>query len=112
VARLLADENFPFPVTQELRRLGHDVVTLEELGKADRGLPDEAVLTLATEERRAVLTINRRHFVRLHQKRPEHSGIFVCSLDIDFEGQANRIAVLLEATDTLAGKLFRINRPG
>jgi hypothetical protein len=40
VARLLADENFPFPVTQELRRLGHDVVTvtLEELGyHPDRG---------------------------------------------------------------------------
>jgi hypothetical protein len=112
VARLLADENFPFPVTQELRRLGHDVVTLEDLGKVDQRLLDDAVLALATEQDRAVLTINRRHFVRLHQERPEHAGIVVCSLDIDFEGQAKRIAAALEGEETEAGKLFRINRPG
>ena len=112
MARLLADENFPFPVTQELRRLGHDVVTLEDLGKVDQRLSDDAVLALATEQDRAVLTINRRHFVRLHQERPEHAGIVVCSLDIDFEGQAKRIAAALEAEGTEAGKLFRINRPG
>jgi hypothetical protein len=34
VALLYADENFPFPVVQELRSLGHDVVTIQ-----DRGLP-------------------------------------------------------------------------
>ncbi|MCF8144717.1 MAG: DUF5615 family PIN-like protein [Deltaproteobacteria bacterium] len=26
--RFLADENFPLPTVQELRRLGHDVVTV------------------------------------------------------------------------------------
>lgn len=112
MARLLADENFPFPVTQELRRLGDDVVTLEDLGKVDQRLSDDVVLALATEQDRAVLTINRRHFVRLHQERPEHAGIVVCSLDIDFEGQAKRIAAALEGEETQAGKLFRINRPG
>ncbi|MFP3940121.1 MAG: hypothetical protein ACLF0P_07435 [Thermoanaerobaculia bacterium] len=35
-------------MTQELRRLGHDVATLEELGRADQGLRDDAVLALAT----------------------------------------------------------------
>jgi hypothetical protein len=30
VARLFADENFPLPVVIELRRLGHDAVTMEE----------------------------------------------------------------------------------
>jgi hypothetical protein len=112
VARLLADENFPFPVTQELRLLGHDVVTLEKLGKADQGLLDGAVLALATEDDRTILTVNRRHFVRLHQERPDHAGIVVCSLDIDFVGQAKRISAALEAEDALAGKLFRVNRPG
>lgn len=38
MAKLLADENFPFPVTQELRLLGHDVLTLEELGQADQAM--------------------------------------------------------------------------
>jgi hypothetical protein len=55
VARLLADENFPLPVVEELRRLGHDVVTLEDAGKAGQSLPDEAVLDFASGDNRAVL---------------------------------------------------------
>ena len=30
MSRLLADENFPLPVVEELRRLGHDVLTVQE----------------------------------------------------------------------------------
>ncbi len=112
MARLLADENFPFPVTQELRALGHDVVTLEKLGHADQGLDDDAVLALGTDHGRAVLTINRRHFVRLHEEQPAHSGIVVCTLDVDFVGQARRIAAAVRADEDLSGKLVRINRPG
>ena len=112
MAKLLADENFPFPVTQELRSLGHDVLTLEELGKADQGLSDEGVLALAAGRDRALLTINRRHFVRLHDDNRQHSGIIVCSIDIDFVGQARRISAALEPDEAVAGKLFRINRPG
>ena len=28
MARLYADENFPFPAVEALRRLGHDVLTM------------------------------------------------------------------------------------
>lgn len=112
MAQLLADENFPVPVTQELRILGHDVLTLEELAEADQGLSDEGVLALAIERDRALLTINRRHFIRLHQRNRQHPGIIVCSLDIDFAGQARRISAALEPEESLAGKLFRVNRPG
>ena len=58
------------------------------------------------------LTINRRHFVRLHGLNQEHHGLVVCSLDIDFAGQARRISEALSAEESLAGKLLRINRPG
>jgi hypothetical protein len=34
MARLYADENFPQPVVMGLRRLGHDVLTVQEAGKA------------------------------------------------------------------------------
>lgn len=112
MAKLSADESLPFPVTQELRLLGQGVQTLEELGKADQGLSDEGVLALAIEHGRALLTINRRHFVRLHQRSREHAGIVVCSLDIDFMGQARRVSAALEPEGSLAGKLLRINRPG
>ncbi|MFQ5668794.1 MAG: DUF5615 family PIN-like protein [Candidatus Binatia bacterium] len=47
MARLLADENFPLPVVEELRRLGHDVTTINEAGKAGQSVADEDVLGLA-----------------------------------------------------------------
>lgn len=36
MGRFLADENFPFPVIEALRRRGQDVVSLNDLGKAGR----------------------------------------------------------------------------
>jgi hypothetical protein len=57
VARLYSDENFPMPVVEELRQLGHDVVSIQERGRASEGTPDEEVLKLAIAEDRAVLTI-------------------------------------------------------
>lgn len=112
MAKLLADESIPFPVTQELRLLGHDVLTLEELDRTDQGLSDEVVLGLAIERGRAVLTMNRKHFARLHSREPDHTGIIVCSLDMDFVGQARRISNALETERPLARELVRINRLG
>lgn len=112
MARFLADENVPQPVVEELRRLGHDVVTLLDLGRANLRLPDEEVLALAVDDGRAVLTLNRRDFVHLHQKVSEHAGIVVCTVDVDFEGQAARIAQATAESPALAGRLVRVNRPG
>ena len=66
MAHLYSNENFPLPAVEELRRLGHDVMTIQETGKAGQAMPDEAVLAFAWEEGRALLTLNRKHFVRLH----------------------------------------------
>lgn len=63
MARLYADENFPLPVVQALRRLGHDVLTSLDAGNAGRAVPDDEVLAFAVAGGRAVLTLNRRHFV-------------------------------------------------
>ncbi len=70
MARLYANENFPLPVVEALRRTGHDVMTVRESGKADQAVPDEEIPDLAAGEDRAVLTLNRKHFVRLHKERP------------------------------------------
>jgi hypothetical protein len=40
VARLYANENFPLPVVEALRRLGHDVVTVREAGRAEQAITD------------------------------------------------------------------------
>jgi hypothetical protein len=111
MAFLYANENFPFQVVQALRALGHDVLTTLEAGNANQSAPDEQVLAFATQSRRALLSINKRDFIQLHQKNPDHAGIIVCSQDPDVAGQAERIHETIHAQHSLAGKLIRINRP-
>lgn len=110
MARLYSNENFPLPAVAKLRDLGHDVLTIQETGKADQALPDDKVLEFATAENRAVLTLNRRHFIRLHTEKPQHAGIIVCTVDADFVGQAERIHKAIGAQTSLIGQLIRVNR--
>jgi predicted nuclease of predicted toxin-antitoxin system len=111
MADLLADENFPLPVVEELRKRGHDVVTWPETGLANIRYVDPLVLQLAVREERALLTINRKDFIRLHEQSNEHEGVIVCTQDLDFPGQAQRIHDAIVAEGPLRGKLLRINRP-
>ena len=111
MARLYANENFPFPVVEELRRRGHDAITVAETGKANQKLSDDQVLEFATSDKRAVLTFNRKHFFRLHRHRSGHCGIVACTYDPDFVALAERIDVALTNTPKLVGQLIRINRP-
>lgn len=110
MARLYSNENFPLPVVEALRRLGHDVLTLQETGQAGRAMSDEAVLAFARSEGRTLLTFNRRHFIRLHGEQPDHAGIIVCTYDPDFDALAGRIHRELATTADMAGQLRRVNR--
>ncbi|HMN27438.1 MAG TPA: DUF5615 family PIN-like protein [Caldilineaceae bacterium] len=89
--------------------LGHDVLTIHEDGKANQRYPDEAVLAEATAGERAVLTLNRKHFIRLHERSSSHTGIILCTYDPDFVGQARRIDKALRSMSSLMGILVRIN---
>ena len=64
MARLFADENFPLPVVEELRRLGHDILTLNDAGKAGQSLTDDAVLEMASSDDRAGLTLADGNAIR------------------------------------------------
>ena len=112
MARLFADENFPGPVVDELRTLGHDVLTVQGIGRASESVPDEEILSTAVADGRTVLTLNRRHFRRLHVRFPDHAGIVVCKADSDFPGMATRIHLGIQSAGELAGQLIRIYRPG
>lgn len=81
--RLHADEQFPYPVVQRLRAIGYDILTVQEAGQANQQIPDNEVLKFATEQNRAVITENRRDFVRLHQQFLDHAGIVVCSKNLN-----------------------------
>jgi hypothetical protein len=111
VARLYSNENFPLPVVADLRVLGHDVLTTVEAGNAGQAVPDDEVPSFATSEGRALLTLNRRHFVRLHSSGVAHAGIIVCTFDPDFVAQANRIDQAIGGMPDLTAQLIRVNRP-
>jgi hypothetical protein len=111
VASFYADENFPAQGVEALRGLGHDVLTALDAGQANQRIPDEAVLQFATQAGRAVLTLNRWQFIRLHSRFPRHAGIVVCSSEADVDRQAAAIDAAVRATALLAGALIRINRP-
>jgi predicted nuclease of predicted toxin-antitoxin system len=111
VAKLYADEHFPRELTQLLRELGHDVLTVQEAGNADQRIPDEEVIAFAIEHQRAVITMNRRHFVRLHCELSSHCGVVVCTQDSDWAGQAKRIDRALKEYSTLDNELVRVYRP-
>lgn len=111
MARLLADENFPLPLVLELRLLGHDVLTMYEAALANQQMADEAVLAFATSLNRAVLTLNRKHFVRLHNTGTRHTGIVACTFDPNFVRQAGRVDDVIRSAAELEGQLLRVNRP-
>lgn len=106
-----ADENFPLAVVAELRILGHDCLTALEDERANQKIADEKVLERAAELGRAVLTIYRIDFKRLHHENSEHAGIVICTFDADFIGQANRIDATCKDLQEIKQKLIRIYRP-
>lgn len=111
MARLYADEQFPRRVVEYLRAFSHDVLTVQEAGKANLKIPDPEVLAFAVSEERAVLTLNRDDFFRLHRLQPDHCGIIACKDDVDRERMARRINEAIASEETLRSKLIRVNRP-
>lgn len=111
MARFYANENFPLPVVEELRILGHDATTIQDTRNAGHAVSDEAVLNFAISENRTILTFNRKHFIRLHKAQPDHTGIIVCTFDHNFIALTNRIHQAINNQTDLSGQLIRINRP-
>jgi hypothetical protein len=95
-----------------LRANGHDVLTSLEAGKANQRIADDEVLAFATSLGRALLTLNRRHFGRLHRSGALHAGIVCCTADTDFSRQARRIDDEVRKHSSLAGQLLNVYKGG
>jgi Domain of unknown function (DUF5615) len=111
MARLYADENFDYPVVEQLRLLGHDVLTAQEAGQAQKRIPDPDVLAFAISSGRAVVTFNRRHFHKLHAQVSPHCGIITCTRDDDSVALEDRIDQAIQPLPSLDNQLVRIIRP-
>jgi hypothetical protein len=110
VASFYADEQFPLPIVRRLRARGHDVLTVQEAGRSNQEIPDEQVLADATALNRAVLTLNRKDFKRLHRLQPDHAGIISCKDDQNWDRITENIDRAIAATSSFKGKLIRVNR--
>ncbi|MCE9530337.1 MAG: DUF5615 family PIN-like protein [Planctomycetes bacterium] len=110
MAQFYADEDFPFPVVERLRLLGHDVLTTLQAGRTNQGLADPDQLAFARSLGRAILTRNRQDFIRLHTQSTQHAGIISITDDPDFDGQAGRIDQAIASHASLDGRHIRVNR--
>ncbi|MGB3293972.1 MAG: DUF5615 family PIN-like protein [Phormidesmis sp.] len=110
MALFYTDEQFPLPVVEHLRELGHDVLTVQEAGKAGHGIPDDEVLAFAVTQQRAVLTLNRHDFVKLHRASAVHFGVIACTNDRNWALFAERIHQAVAEEQSLEGRLIRVTR--
>jgi hypothetical protein len=107
--QLYANENCPLETVQVLRDLGYDVLTTHEIGKSNLKIPDDEVLLFAISENRAILTVNRKDFIKLHRNNSAHAGIIVCTKNDDFENFATCIhAALIPLNHNISNQLIRV----
>ena len=111
MARFYSNENFPRPVVEALRELGHDIITIQERGRHNEKVPDPEVLAFAISEQRAILTLNRKDFIRLHNASADHEGVVVCHEDLDFPRLARSIHVAIASYERLTGALIQVPKP-
>ena len=106
-----ADEQFPLPVVKILRTLEYDILTVQDAGKAEQKIPDPEVLHYAISLNRAVITMNRRDFIRLHAQTPQHKGIVICRSSTNWQKMAQAIHNHLSQFETIEKQLIRIKLP-
>jgi len=111
MAAFYMDENVPPELSDAVRALGHDVLTVQADGRASRGIDDPDVLARAIELGRAVITNDRRDYHRLHRTYPDHTGIITYTNDPDRAALALRIHAAVSAHLDLAGVLIRVVCP-
>lgn len=111
MADLYTNENFPFAAVEELRRLGHDVKTTRDQGKAGKAIPDPEVLCYSNKLKRALVTLNRKDFIKLHRQGDDHCGVICCHVDTDTTALASRIHDALSSFNG-SRTLIRVNKAG
>jgi predicted nuclease of predicted toxin-antitoxin system len=108
--RLLADENFPRPAVEAIRKLGHDLAWITE---DSSGSLDEEVLARCATERRVLLTFDK-DFGELAFRRglPAECGIILFRVSPRSPEEVAAIAVATLALRTDWAGSFTVVRRG
>lgn len=105
-----SNENFALALVKMLRGLGHTVITSYDAGQANKGIPDDEVLSYATRNKLILITFNRDDFIELHRSGLEHTRIIVCKTDRDYKGQIKTLHEYLQTQSSLENRLIRIKK--
>jgi predicted nuclease of predicted toxin-antitoxin system len=80
--RFLLDEDMSPRVAEGLRARGVDAISVHEVGRGNRRVPDEEQLRYAADHNRVLVTYNRSDFealdVQWRRQGRQHAGILWC----------------------------------
>jgi predicted nuclease of predicted toxin-antitoxin system len=110
--RLLADENFPKSIVEELRANGHDVVWART---HHPGATDAALLNLAEADERILFTLDRDFLQIAFQRRmpPGRCGVVLFRIHPAIPTEIGRyVKACLDSGRELAGYVSIVGRDG
>jgi predicted nuclease of predicted toxin-antitoxin system len=113
--RFLLDEDISYRVADGLRRRGVDAVSVYEVDRANRRIPDDEQLVYAAREGRVLVTYNRNDYQALDgQWRADgrsHAGIIWCSERTIPRRAVGDLVRALEVASSLYGSLESLCLP-
>jgi hypothetical protein len=99
--RLFTDEDVSWTIAADLLALGYDVESCKAAKRGAQRIPDYSQLMYACQERRAILTFNRKDFEILHQEYQDngwfHPGIIWCDQLSDKDELKRRVKLHLDS---------------
>lgn len=98
--KFVVDESTGQSVVDELRRLGHDVTSVQEIFP---GLDDPPILDIAVNEDRIVITNDKDFGELVYRSGLPHAGVVLFRLQD--ESAANRVRMMREALRSCGDKL-------
>jgi len=96
----VVDESTGQSVVDELRRLGHNVISIQEIFP---GLDDPPVLDIAVNDKRIVITNDKDFGELVYRSGLPHAGVVLFRLDD--ERAANRVLMMREVLRSCGDKL-------
>jgi len=107
--RLLADENVPGPLVRELAKAGCDIAWIRTLAP---GASDHAVLALAIEQSRILLTFDKDFGeIARTASLPDDSGVILMRVPMPPPSAMSRLAEAIASRSDWAGR-FSVVEPG